>query len=211
MIKNGIKGITLDSPSNTAEPKLLLANSVVKNMQIAGFLGYHTNLAAYNNLFFNCGQYLIYAVGGGDYDFVQNTFAAYNFNFARRTSALYFTDYTGENQFEMLQVNFTNNIVWGSLDDEISVDTKSDFTPNITFNYNLLKSLNNFGGTGNLYNNDPLFVSPRLGNLKLTEGSPATDKGTDLSSHSYFSTYLKRDMLDTIRQFPSEMGCYEQQ
>lgn len=211
MIKNAIKGLTIDSPSATSQPKLLLANSILKNMQIAGLLVYHSNISAYNNLFFNCGQYLIYAVGGGSFDLVQNTFAAYNFNFARRTPSLYFADYLDGNKFAQLQVNLTNNIIWGSLEDEISFDKKSNFTLDITLNSNLLKSKQNFSGMNNIYNIDPQFVNSRQGNMKLSATSPCLNQGIDLSNHPQFNTFLKYDMLNRLRQFPSELGCYEQE
>jgi hypothetical protein len=75
IIKNGVAGITVDSLSENSKPKLLLTNSIIKNMEVVGFLGYQTELTAFNNLFFNCGQYLLYGVGGGTYNLKQNTFA----------------------------------------------------------------------------------------------------------------------------------------
>lgn len=208
-IKNGIAGITADSLSPNSNPKLILANTVVKNMQVVGFLGYHTSLAAFNNLFYNCGQYLVYGIGGGNYQLVQNTFAAYNFNFARRTPAIFLSDYINSSQFSSLQATLTNNIIWGSLEDELTIEKKSNLTSNIEVNNNLIKAKQVISGNNNSFNADPLFINPRLGNYQLGENSPASNKGLNLTSNPFYNSYLNKDLLAKERLFPSELGCYE--
>lgn len=209
-IKNGIAGITVDLPSSNTNPKLILANTVVKNMQVVGLLGYNTDLAAYNNLFYNCGQYLIYGIGGGNYDLAQNTFAAYNFNFARRTPAVFLSDFISATEFAPLKTTLTNNIIWGSLEDELTVEKKSTAVSVIDIKNNLIKTTQSgFSGNGNVINSDPLFINSRQGNFKLSENSPAKNKGLSLVGHPYFSVYLSKDILQKERLFPSELGCYE--
>ncbi len=208
-IKNGIAGITLDSLSLTSNPKLILANSVVKNMQVVGVLAYHSNLAAFNNLFYNCGQYLIYGIGGGNFDLIQNTFAAYNFNFARRTPALFFSDYISATSYNHLNVNMVNSIVWGNLEDELSVEKKSNLNPTLSITTNILKTGQAaYSQNNNQLNADPLFINPRQGNYQLKENSPALAKGENLNSN-VFSTYLNKDIKGVERLFPSSLGCYE--
>ncbi len=209
-IKNAIAGITVDSLSSNTNPKLILANSTVKNMQVVGFLGYHTELAAFNNLFYNCGQYLIYGIGGGKYNLVQNTFGAYNFNFARRTPAVFLSDFISTTSYASLQATLTNNIIWGSLDDELTIEKKSNQISTINITYNLIKNKQeNFKGNNNILNVDPLFINTRQGNFKLGETSEAKNKGVNLSTNPYFTPYLSKDILENQRIFPSELGCYE--
>jgi hypothetical protein len=209
-IKNGIAGITLDSLSTTAAPKLILANSVIKNMQVVGVLAYHADLAAFNNLFYNCGQYLIYGIGGGRFDLVQNTFAAYNFNYARRTPALLFSDYISATSYNALSVTLTNNILWGTLDDELMVEKKSTLNPNLSIRSNILKtSQAAYSQNNNILGADPLFINPRQGNYKIKDGSPAIAKGEDLNTNLYFTPYLSKDIKEEERLFPSSLGCYE--
>lgn len=209
-IKNGIAGITVDSLSSNSNPKLVLANTVVKNMQVVGFLGYHTQLVAYNNLFYNCGQYLIYGIGGGTYDLAQNTFGAFNYNFARRTPAVFLSDFISATEFASLNATLTNNIIWGSLEDELTVEKKSSAVSVIEVKSNLIKSSQQtYANNGNLINADPLFINPRQGNFKISDTSPAKNKGIGLLTHPYFSTYLLKDILGKERLFPSELGCYE--
>ena len=209
-IKNGIAGITVDSLSSNSNPKLVLANSVIKNMQVVGFLGYHTQLVAYNNLFYNCGQYLIYGIGGGTYDLAQNTFGAFNYSFARRTPAVLLSDFISTTEFASLNAILTNNIIWGNLEDELTVEKKSSAVSVIEVKNNLIKSSQQtYANNGNLINTDPLFINSRQGNFKIGENSPARNKGISLITHPYFNTYLSKDILGKERLFPSELGCYE--
>jgi len=210
-IKNGIAGITLDSLSLNSSPKLLLANTVIKNMQIVGLLGYHTHLAAYNNLFYNCGQYLIYGIGGGEYDLAQNTLGAYNYAFARKTPAVHLSDWISNTAYASLNATLTNNIIWGSLEDELNIEKKSNAASIIEVKNNLIKTTKEaFNTNGNVINKDPLFINPRQGNFKTSSTSPAINKGENLINHPYFPSYLAKDMLQKQRLFPSELGCYEQ-
>lgn len=211
IIKNAIAGITVDSLSSTAQPKLLLTNTKIRNMEVVGFLGYQTELTAFNNLFSNCGQYLIYGVGGGKYNLKQNTFAALNLNYPRKTAAVYISDVVNSTQFDNLSIDFQNNIVWGNLVNEFHIDKKSSNTAiNSVIKNNLLKSdQTGLAGNGNILNIDPLFLNPATGNFSLAKGSIAIKKGTDLSQDAYFGPYLNKDLNSNKRIFPSEIGCYE--
>ncbi|MES2417248.1 MAG: hypothetical protein V4541_03620 [Bacteroidota bacterium] len=211
IIKNGVAGITADSLAVNSEPKLLLTNTIIKNMEVVGFLGYQTALTAFNNLFYNCGQYLLYGVGGGNYNLKQNTFAGYNPDYVRKTAAVYLSDYISNTQSDNLTLNLQNNIIWGNLLDEFIVDKKNNNTVITTIvKNNLLKSnmpiyLNN----GNILNADPLFLGSLAGDFKLQKNSPAINKGINLSNDPYFNSFLKTDLSNKARIFPSSLGCYE--
>lgn len=211
IIKNAVAGITADSLSLTSEPKLLLTNTLIKNMEVVGFLGYQTSLTGFNNLFYNCGQYLVYGVGGGKYNLKQNTFAGYSPQYVRKTAAVYFSDFISSTQADHLTLDVQNNIVWGNLVNEFVVEKKSLFTSVVAIvKNNLLKSNDsNYSNTGNILNVDPLFINPSFGNFSLNRNSPALNKGLDLSSDPYFNLFLKKDLRNNARIFPSELGCYE--
>ena len=207
-IKNALIGLQVDSMQTGGTPKLLLTNSEVKNMQVCALAGYHTNIAAFNNLFANCGQYLIYGIFGGDYNIKQNTFANYTYNFIRNTPSLYFSgnnpQQTGSGT-NTLSINLTNNIVWGGLADELTIENANAST----LQNNLIRTTDNTLTSNNFLNTDPGFLNPRQGNYQLSDGSFALDKGTDLSGDVYFSTFLQKDIKENLRLFPSELGCYE--
>jgi hypothetical protein len=211
VIKNGVAGITVDSLSVNASPKLLLTNSIVKNMEVVGLLGYQTQVVALNNLFFNCGQFLLYGAGGGSYNLKQNTFAGYNINNTRKTSAVYLSDFISTTQFSNLSLELSNNIIWGNLIDEFTIDKKANGTT-LTSNIknNLIKTSNNtYNSNGNILNIDPSFVNADKWNFRLNKTSAASNKGINLTTDFYYTPYLLKDLDNKVRLFPSELGSYE--
>lgn len=210
VIKNASVGITSDSLSTNTNPKLILSHSIVKNMQVAAYIGNHSELLAFNNLMYNCGNYLIYAIGGGNYNLKQNTLAGFNPNFPRKTAALSFSDYLAANAYNKLQVDLVNNIIWGNLSNELEILKKTSAVVQSNVTSNLIKSSNSlFNNNGNVLNTDPGFISVQETNFKLQNGSVAAKKGINLSSDNYFNTYLSSDLQNTQRFFPSSLGCYE--
>lgn len=210
IIKNASVAITSDSLSTNSSPKLILNSNVIKNMQVAAYMGYHSDLFAFNNLMYNCGNYLIYAIGGGNYDLKQNTFAGFNTYFPRKTAALTFSDYLASTVYNRLQINLTNNIIWGNLSNELDIQKKTTAVVQSNLLNNLIKTTNtNYSANGNIINLDPLFISGSSYNFNLSTASPALKKGADLSAELYFSTYLNKDLKNKIRISPSTLGCYE--
>jgi hypothetical protein len=208
IIKNAVVGITADSVGQDGNAKLLLANSMIKNMTIAGFVGYSSSLTGFNNLFYNSGQYLVYGVGGGIYNLKQNTFAAFNTEFPRRTSALYFSDLSNTS-YSDLSLDLINNIIWGSLPEELLIEEKTTASITSNIKYNVIKTSLQTYDKSNLLGLDPKFVDATTGNFRIQPGSPVLKKGIDLSSDIFYSPYLKKDIDFMQRTFPSTIGCYE--
>ncbi|HUH34180.1 MAG TPA: hypothetical protein VLZ28_09500 [Daejeonella sp.] len=212
-IKNAIVGIRVDSLSNNSNPKVIISNSVIYNMEVAGLLMYNADVSAFNNLVYNCGQFLVYGALGGNYNFKQNTFAGMNFMFARQGPAVYFSDFfVADNSMQTapLNVNMVNNIIWGSNDNELLIEKKGSGDVSLSLNNNLLKTTDiAFNINGNLLNMNPLFADAAKGNYMLTVNSPALNKGLSLSPDRYFTQYLSTDIKKITRIFPSELGCYE--
>ncbi|MFW0714213.1 hypothetical protein [Pedobacter sp. N23S346] len=210
IIKNASVGITSDSLSLNGKPKLLLSNTIIKNMQVAAYIGYHSELSAFNNLIYNCGNYIIYAIGGGNYNLKQNTFAGYNYNFPRKTAALTFSDYLSSGNYNPLNLNLTNNIIWGNLNNELEIQQKTTALSQISVWNNLIKSSGNtFNLNNNILNVDPGFISNELENFELADNSITLKKGINLTTDANFSSYLQKDMKEKKRTFPSALGCYE--
>ncbi|MFC4213112.1 right-handed parallel beta-helix repeat-containing protein [Pedobacter lithocola] len=209
-IKNASVGITSDSLSVNSSSKLIVSNCVIKNMQVAAYVGNHSELLAFNNLFYNCGNYLIYAIGGGNYNIKQNTFAGFNPNFPRKTAALTFSDYLNNKAYNKLQIELANNIIWGSLNNELDIMKKTSAIVQLNIFNNLIKtSSSSYNQNGNLINSDPLFNSFSLENYNVSASSVAIKKGIDLSKDQYFTTYLSVDLNNKPRVFPSTIGCFE--
>lgn len=211
-IKNALIGIRVDSLSNNSNPKLLLTNSTIKNHEVAGVLGYTASITALNNLMYNCGQFLMIGLYGGDYNFYQNTLANYNYNFPRKTPSVFLSDNLNDNSSKVsknLKSTFVNNIIYGSLNRELDFDKIGTGIYVNTFENNLIKTdLQNLGSS-NIYNQDPLFLNSRKEEYKLINNSPAIGKGKDLSSNIYFGSFLSKDITQKTRVFPSALGCYE--
>ncbi|WP_293312111.1 hypothetical protein [Pedobacter sp. UBA5917] len=210
VIKNASVGITSDSLSLNANPKLILNGSIIKNMQVAAYIGYHSELFAFNNVMYNCGNYLIYAVGGGNYNLKQNTFAGYNLNFPRKTASLSFSDYLSANAYNKLQLDLTNNIIYGSLSNELDIQKKTSAVMQLNLWNNLLRTTNNtYNANGNILNIDPAFINKDMENFEVSATSPVRKKGADLSNDPYFSDYLNKDIKGNKRISPSTLGSYE--
>ncbi|MBT2562772.1 hypothetical protein [Pedobacter sp. ISL-64] len=210
IIKNASVGITSDSLAINNNPKLILSNSIIKNMQVAAYIGYHSELLAFNNVMYNCGNYLIYAVGGGNYNLKQNTFTGYNSNFPRKTASLSFSDYLSANAYNKLQVNLTNNIIWGSLTNELDIQKKTSAIVQFNLWSNLIRSTNSaYSNNGNILNTDPLFINQDLEDFRVSPGSIVRKKGADLNTDPYFFNYLNQDAKGNTRIYPSTLGSYE--
>jgi len=210
LIKNASVGITSDSLSSNANPKLILSNSIIKNMQVAAYIGYHSELLAFNNLMYNCGNYLIYAVGGGNYNLKQNTFAGYNLDFPRKTAALSFSDYLSPTAYNKLQLEIRNNIIWGSLNNELDLQNKKATPVQLNLSNNLIRTTStSYTNNGNILNTDPLFIDSESGNFELSANSVARKKGADLSTDPYFASFLSKDIKNYNRFSPSTLGSYE--
>lgn len=206
-IKNAIIGIQVDSLSKNLSPKLLLVNSIIKNMELFGLHCVNAEVAAFNNVLTNCGKHLLYALDGGKYDFKQNTMFNGNFSFPRNTPAVYFSNQ--KLNPPSLSIDLVNNIFWGSLQEELVIltSTTQGYTENIKSN--LLKTKSTNLHQSNILNSDPLFRNARNYNFRLLPNSPAMNKGENLASDAYFSTWLDKDLKGEKRLFPSEIGSYE--
>ena len=56
------------------------------------------------------------------------TFAGFNIDEVRRTPAVYFSDFISNTQVANLNLQLTNNIIWGTLNDEFVIEKKNQQT-----------------------------------------------------------------------------------
>jgi len=210
VIKNGTIGIRVDSLSENSGPKLLLANSMLYNMELVGLYGYQAEIAGFNNVIANCGKHLIYGINGGHYNLKQNTFVNLGIQFARNTPGLFFSNQADEHTRSAFNLTLINNIIWGNLQDELIVEKKGTLPFSQVIRNNLIKTRDaTLEGFGNFINENPQFKTIRVNTYTLSTGSPAGNKGEDLSEDTYFNDWLNKDLNGRGRVFPSDLGSYE--
>lgn len=214
-IKGSVFGVIVGTlPLYGIIPEVKITNSIIKYSQVTGIFGIGAKLKAYNNLIFACGQYGVLTQFGGEYEFIHNTIALTNFDFNREGPAVAFTDYVKVNNVAVgnnLIVDFRNNIVTGTGDDEYFIDSKHTTPAVVTTEYNMLKTKQNWSST-NLKNLNPQFLDPSLSlsnnfteNYRLKSSSPLKSAALYLNTPSEILT----DADGVLRANPASMGCYE--
>ncbi len=214
-IKGSVFGVIIGTlPLYGITPELKITNSIIKYSQVTGIFGIAGILRAYNNLIFACGQYGVLTQFGGQYEFIHNTIALTNFDMNRESPAVAFTDYVKVNNVPVgnnLIVNFKNNIVTGTGDDEYFIDSKHTTPAVVTTEYNMLKTKQNWSNT-NLKNLNPQFLDPSLSlsnnfteNYRLKSSSPL--KMTVPKINIPVEASIDADGI--TRAELTSMGCYE--
>lgn len=218
IIKNGSIGIQADTLGASANPTLLITNTIIKNMSAAAIYGQGSFIRSYNCVFANSGQYVAALTIGGKYKFEHCTFANFWNSGSQRTTpsialSNYYVDINGTTQIRNLDsAYFGNCIMYGNLDEEVGLDS-STFGGNFNFKFDhcLVKTtLNTANGvhynTVSVYQNlDPQFIDVSVNNYQLKATSPAIDQGNP--------TAVIFDLNNQFRPNPTtsvpDLGAYE--
>lgn len=220
-IRNGQVGLQADADGFSGEPDLRLSNSKISNMTYYGLLAQGARVQAVNCVFDGCGGYSIALLNGGDYDFRHCTVGNYWSLSNRRTSSLsvnnYYIDKEGESHVQDLQqAYFGNCIIYGQMDDEITLDKKSGAAFNATFENCLLRTILTPDApavfTSCIRNKEPEFknLETYFHNLELDTLSPARDVGSlQVISGAYRDISLDIKGVSRILDAAPDMGAYE--
>jgi hypothetical protein len=216
IIKNGIVGIHVDTTAiSPTQPTLKIGNTIIENMSAAGIFAQGSWVEAENCVIGNCGQYAVVFNIGGNYDFRHCTIGNYwNYNTRNTTSLVLNNWYEDINNNiihrDLVKTYFGNCIIYGTLAEEILLDSKSEALFNYKFDHCLLKTQLNTSDA-NFYsdciiNNDPAFADASINNYQLNSGSAAIDKG--LMS---IAQYIPFDILrhNRTNDAAPDMGAYE--
>jgi len=194
IMRNGSVGLLVDtiSPSTPWAPTLLLQNTIIMNMSVAGIYGRGASIVANNVAVANCGQACVAMTIGGSYSFRQCSFSDYYTSASRNTPSIliqnYYTDVSGNIwRRNMDSAHFYNCIVDGDQTEEIKAD--SNMTSGLHFNFLfdgcLLKTGNTNAVvqhfTANFTNQPPDFVDYVNGNLRIGASSYAIGRGATLA------------------------------
>ncbi len=221
VIKNSTFGVSIgsnDNPdlttfTNSNAPDILIRNSVIKNALNTGIFGFLSFIRAENCLVYNCGGNNIQIAYGGLYNFIHCTFANYSSaTITHRDPIVQIGNFVESPQgffSANVDANFINCIIYGSEDEEISLDDDeiSDFS--YLFQNCLLKTEFEIGNANFITiikNQDPQFINVSQENYSLQLTSPAIDAGLDIST-----SQVNDDILGGVRPLgPNpDIGAYE--
>ncbi len=210
IIKNAQAGLQVGYPDEDRSSSIELRNCMILNSSAVGIYTFNSNIIAYNTIIADCGSIAILIQMGGQYNFyhctISNVSAYYPDFYAndykpRNLPSLIYTNYFTGLELDMdyrpvevtypkdLELNFSNSIIDGILDNEVYYDSISSAGLNYTFDHCLLKihedSIPKFDATkfiSVIFNEDPDFVNDSIAldeyNFELNSNSAAADAGS---------------------------------
>ena len=218
-IFNGITGIHLGNfYSNDPPPDLKLSNTIIQHMTYAGISSVGAEIEANNCLISDCGAFTTALTTGGSYEFIQCTFANYWGWSHRATPTFLLSNYYNLNDTafftgDLVQADFGNCIIYGSLENEVFVDElETGGVFNYTFNHCLIKAdtsvdvadLANFNNVW--VNEEPGFIFPGEFNFQLDTLAFAKDLGLLQIAEPFPIDLLGSSRLDDSGP---DLGAYE--
>lgn len=188
-IKNGTVGIYCDSASSDGKYVVEVYNTEVRNMSFDGISGRGSTFSAENSVFVNCARFSFLGLYGGDYLLRHCTFATYNFQFPRRDPTFVLNNIERDQLGNVIATypvtaSIRNNIIYGSLDNELALDLDQTKVGPLEIRNNLIRtelSGLDIAGFDNVVNKDPRFLAPRSYNFDLDTLSAAKDIGIPLT------------------------------
>ncbi|HRG89502.1 MAG TPA: hypothetical protein PLW44_10815 [Chitinophagales bacterium] len=165
----------------TYRPNVTIQNTIVKYSSLNAVYGFNANILAENSIFYTCGENVVKFGLGGDYTFNHCTlYNTGNSYIEHKNETLLLSNLlTVNNQIvatEPLKTRFTNCVVYGSLQNEISFNNYNDTLTNLfdfdnSFAYSAVKTkqdtfeLQTTTHNNILYNEEPRFREPQSGNF----------------------------------------------
>ena len=114
----------------STRPKVTIKNSIVKNSLYNAVYGFNADIKAENSIFYAAGEYLVKFGLGGEYNFNQCTMYNAGSRFVdHQKESLFLSNLVsdGTNTYlEPLKTTFTNCVVYGSLQNEVSFNNAED-------------------------------------------------------------------------------------
>ena len=212
-IENGYVGLLVDTNVNQ-NPTLKITNTVVENHSNAGLLARGAVVEGDNLLLDNCGGACMALQYGGSYSISNSTLSG-NYRWGARVSPTlvlnnWYVSAAGDTILrDLRRADFKNCIVYGNYSDrwgarEVAFILKNGAQANYSFRHCLLKTDNaSLEGSGNILNEDPLFLDVKENNLHVAAESPALGAG----NAAYVN--IPYDLDYQPRQNPPAMGAYE--
>lgn len=206
VVRNGSIGFRVGIPDNDTIPDLIIGNTIIENMSLAGILAFNSDIYAYNTLINNCGQFLVANIAGGNYTYRHCTFANY-YSFREENSVIFTNGFLlddGSVLSHDISLNIQNSIIWGNhkSGEEIMLVNSGDAGFTIYNSHNLFKTkFDFFNSNENILNEDPQFLNHGRYDYRLKSNSPAIKKG--------IKGDIGVDLNNNLRNDPPSIGAYE--
>jgi len=221
-ILNAFVGIQPDIliDAGLEDSKLILTNTIIANMNVAGILARYFSIEAYNNLIYNIGGPCLALTYGGNYEFRNSTFVSFWTYPSRKESAIILNNFNEIQNFNLEKAIFKNCIIAGNQTEEVTLNKCDNCTETFNYEFNncLIKSsadldftLPNFVNSIK-YDKDAtietnyIFKDYSKNDYHLIENSPAVAKGI---SANLTTTFELNDLDAKPRLSPPSIGCYE--
>ena len=202
IIKNAIAGLQVGFYDDFSEPSVTIRNTIIQNASYAGIYAFGAKIEAGNMVFANCGGAAISCLRGGEYHFYHCTVSSSGdvpFNLHSDPSVIITnrvlideldsaTNTTVKVAYDddLKAADFYNNIIYGSLADEVYLVNNGNNQFNYKFDHCLLKNDPDSLDSSNpehfnavIFNENPKFISYVWDHidLQLDTLSPAKDAG----------------------------------
>ncbi len=211
IIENGFIGLQLETLDASMGNKLVLRNTVIRNMSGWGIFSRFYKLEASNVVVSNCGLDAAYLSTGGEYTFRHCTFGNYWSEGVRQTPAVllsnYYTDPYSQTTWigDLNKAYFGNCIIYGNLEEEFAIDPDAGATFNFRLENCLVRtSLQHDSLVNCQRNKDPLFKDPSIQDYMLQENSPAVGMGNPATA-----LWVPYDFWGNPRLPLPDLGAYQ--
>jgi hypothetical protein len=222
-ISNSTYGLQLGNSIDTNVNNYTFANrseATIKNCIIRsslrnGIFCFYSELNAENCLIYEAGDNMAVFGMGGKYTFTHCTFANYGSNYLEHKKAslllsnVFYNQLTNTAHIRDIDAQFTNCIIYGSIDEEIDTSIADPATSTYSYKFKncLLKTERNINNTTYFENckknEDPQFKDRADDDYRITDTSPCRDAG--------IVTSVTTDLDGFARDGTPDMGCYEYQ
>lgn len=208
IIRNAQTGIRIGTPDTDTIPDLVIRNSIIENMSLAGILSFSSDIVLENVVISHISNFTIAMIGGGFGRIDHCTFAFPSPGQIRQNPMSLFTDIIylddGSTIKETLQLELTNTILYGNAREEINFDVGHVPESSLLLRHNLLKTeIDELDINNNILNKNPRFVNAAAYNFRIDSVSPARSAG--------FFNGTSTDFTGSLRRNPPDIGAYEWQ
>lgn len=208
-VMNATIGIRVDSLPVSAPVNLTLDNSKIMFCGQVCVAGITANIDATNCLLAQSGSYTFLGLLGGNYNFRHCTFASYAGFSSRQDGHFAITNTLRDGNGRILQTapltcNTFNSVIYGSLQEELTIDKGGSALFTTDFKGNFIRSKSRpFLASDNSYNIEPKFKDIMVHDFRPDTLSPLQNAGILLNPA------ITIDLNGNPRTGNPDVGCFE--